>query len=67
MSGDHLTSADKFHDYARRIENEVGKFQFGSSRRMDRSKNAKNWWFLQTQADKRLVLKIVRMVEEFEL
>jgi hypothetical protein len=58
---------EKFHEYARRIGNEFDKFRCHSKWRMDKSAEPfRKWWDLQTQADKRFVLKIISMVEEFE-
>jgi hypothetical protein len=62
-----VTKTDKYREYARQIEHEVTKFQFHEEQRRNLCRgDAERWYHLNAAASKRLVLKIIRIVERFE-
>jgi len=61
-----MSNAERYRGFADKIAHETDKFSFASSKRMKRAKDPKAWLRLQQIASKRFVLKMVRIIEEFE-
>jgi len=62
-----MSQAERYREFADRIAHETRKFDCASRTRTQRAKDVKKWLRLQQIASKRFVLKMVRMLETFEV
>jgi hypothetical protein len=67
-----MNSEDRFYHYGQMLIHEVGKHKFNADKRFQAvlpatKQTAARWYKREAAARRRLVLKLVRMIEEFEL
>jgi len=64
-----MCTTDKWYEWGRALDCQFDKFQYAAKRRMEKyaDRSSEVWFRKEAEARKRLILKLVLMIEHMEL